>query len=169
MCVSHSADDGDDVFAKVAEALGLLARYAPRISARMRRDVKQFLFAGVSGGRYLVGLRTMMIGVDYARRAPPLDLAMMFVHEATHARLARAGFRYLEPCRERIERICIAAEIAFAERVPGSERAINSARALGESEWWTSERSTQDGIAELRRRGLPAWITKILLLLRKRT
>ena len=168
VCVSHSADDGDDVFGKVAEALRLIDMYAPRMSARMRRDVKRLLFADVSGGRYLAGLRTSMIGVDYARRAPPLELAMMFVHEATHARLAIAGFRYLGACRERIERICIAAEIAFAERVPGSETAIDSTRALYKSEWWTPERSTEDDIAGLRRRGLPDWIMRILVRLRKR-
>lgn len=169
VCVSHSADDGDDVFGKVAEALRLIARYAPRLSARMRRDVKRLLFADVSGGRYLAGLRTSMIGVDYARRAPPLELAMMFVHEATHARLARAGFPYLGECRERIERICIAAEIAFAEHVPGSETAIDNALALQETEWWTPERSADDAIDELRQRGVPKWITTILRWVRIRS
>ncbi len=168
VCVSLSTDDSDEVFAKVTEALRLIIRHAPRVSARIRKDVKTLLFADVSGGRYLAGLRTSMIGVDYARRVPPLDLAMMFVHEATHARLARAGFRYLGARRERIERICIEAEIAFAERVPGSETAIDSARALQENEWWTPERSGEDAIAELRRRGLPEWITRILLRLRRR-
>ena len=168
VCVSHSAEDADDVFEKAAEALRLIARYAPRMSARMRRDVKRLLFGDVFGGRYLAGLQTCLIGTDYARRALPLELAMMVVHEATHARLARAGFRYVGACRERIERICIAAEIAFAERVPGSGAAIDGTRALQESEWWTPEKGREDAIAALRTRGLPEWIIGILLRLRNR-
>jgi len=124
--------------------------------------VKRLLFADVSGGRYLAGLRTCLIGVGYARRVGSLDLALMIVHEATHARLSRAGFRYLGECRERIERICVAAEIAFAQRVPGSEAAVEKARALLESEWWNPQNSAEDTIAELRKRGVPAWVATIL-------
>lgn len=169
VCVAHSTDDGGDVFTKFGEALRLIATHAPRLSARMRRDVRRFLFADVSGGRYLAGLQTCLIGAGYARRVAPLDLAMMLVHEATHARLSRAGFRYVRTCRERIERICVAAEIAFAQRVPGSEAAVDRARALQDTKWWDPERSLEDAIAELRKRGVPAWVTTILRRVTRRT
>ena|SRR5437867_156669 len=167
--VADSSEAAGDVFTKVGAALHLIAKYSPRLSARLRGDLKRFLFADVSGGRYLVGLRTCLIGVGYARRVAPLELAMMMVHEATHARLSRSGFRYAGECRERIERICVAAEIAFAQRVPGSEAAVEKARALLDTEWWDPEKSAEDTIAELRKRGVPAWVTSILRRVSRRT
>src|SRR5881397_1363758 len=87
VCVAGSAEDPRDVFARAGEALRLIATHGPRFSARLRRDVKRFLFADVSGARYLTGLQTCLIGVGYARRVTPLELAMTIVHEATHGRL----------------------------------------------------------------------------------
>lgn len=162
VCVVESDANADEVFGKVEDALRLLEKYGPRFHARLRRDVKRLLFTETSGGNYLTGLRTCRIAIDFARRVPPLELAMMIVHEATHARLSRRGFSYADDCRERIERICVGAEIAFAQRVPGSDAAIGKAHALLEKEWWTSENSLDATMAELRERGVPAWLTKIV-------
>jgi hypothetical protein len=80
--------------------------------------------------RYLAGLQTCLLGVTYVRRVAPLELAMMMVHEATHARLSQHGLAYVGECRQRIERLCVAAEIAFAENVPESDALVEKARAL---------------------------------------
>jgi len=162
--------DRVEVFSRVGEALRLIFAYGPRFFGRMRRDVKSFLFSDRSGGSYLAGLETCCIGIDYVLRVAPLELAMMIVHEATHARLARAGFRYSEECRERIERICVEAEVIFAQRVPDSDAAVSRARKLLETRWWTSENSMDAALGELASRGVPTWIIRILrrISLRKR-
>lgn len=167
--VAHSAENAGDVFKKVGDALSLIARHRPRLAARLRRDVKHLLFADVSGGRYLAGLQVCLIAVGYARRVPPLELAMMIVHEATHARLSRAGFRYVGECRERLERICVRAEVAFAQCVPGSRAAVEKAQAMEQSQWWDPEKSAEATLAELRRRGVPAWVMAVLRRLVRRT
>ncbi len=145
--VAESDASADEVFGKVEQALRLLETYGPRFKARLRRDVKRLLFTDTSGGNYLTGLRTCRIAIDFARRVPALELAMMI---------------YASNCRERIERICVGAEIAFAQRVPGSDAAIGKARALLEKPWWTSENSLDATVAELRERGVPAWLTNIV-------
>jgi hypothetical protein len=156
------------VFEKVRDALRLILQYGPRFHARLRRDVKRLLFADTVGGAYLAGLATCRIGIGYARRVAALDLAMTIVHEATHARLSRLGFRYVGECRERIERACVKTEITFARSVPGSEPAIERTRALLETEWWTPQNSRQATLAELRERGVPSWLTRILALVASR-
>ncbi len=156
--VAESGADVDEVFVRVKEALRLIVRYGPRFHARLRRDVKRLLFNDMRGANYIAGLQTCRVGVDY----PPLELAMMIVHEATHARLSKAGFKYVVRCRERIERMCVEAEITFAERVPGSEAAISRVRGMLATQWWTSEHIMDARVKELAERGVPTWLVTIL-------
>ncbi len=100
--------------------------------------------------------------MDYALRHGTLDLAMMIVHEATHARLWRIGCRYDEPNRERVERICVDAEIAFAAKVPGSEEAVARSRQLLETQWWTHAEHVNRSRRELRALGCPEWLIRLL-------
>ena len=87
---------------------------------------------------------------------------MMIVHEATHARLWRAGYRYDEANRGRIERICVRAETTFASRIPDSAVAIARTEQLLESQWWTREEHQRRSLVELRTLGCPQWLVRIL-------
>jgi len=157
-----SDEEFADVLSKVTDALRLIAERGSRFHTRIVRDVRRFVFADVSGGRYIAGLQTCLIGVAYARRVPSIELAMTMVHESTHARLSKAGFRYVGECRERIERVCVAQEIAFAQRVPGSASAIDGVRGLLETKWWRPEERLEADISELKTRGIPKWLTEVL-------
>ncbi len=60
------------------------------------------------------------------KRKPPqlvARIAALFVHEATHARLMRAGFGYREEERVRVERACSRAAEAFTRRLPAGGHA----------------------------------------------
>jgi len=160
--VVRSASDRDEVFEKVRDALLLLEKHGPRFRARLSRDVNRIFVTDMWGGSYVAGLKTCCISIDFVRSASALDLAMTIVHEATHARLSRLGFSYNKECRERLERLCVGAEIAFAGRVPGSEANIRKAQALLEKEWWTPDNYADATVAELRERGVPAWLTSIV-------
>src|SRR4029077_16493007 len=60
-----------------------------------------------------------------------------------HARLARAGYRYTNDRRARIERICYNAGLVVARRIPGAERAVQSLeRSIGANDMYYS-RSVQ--------------------------
>lgn len=173
MCVAGSTDDAGDVFARVGEALPLIAKHGPRFSVRLRRDVKRLLFADVSGGRYLAGLHTYLIGVGYTRRVALLDLAMTPGDDDRTRGDSRATVQGRIPdagaCPERIERICIGAEITFAQRVPGSKDAVEKTRALLPTPWWTPEESTEATLGELSEQGVPTWLTKLMAWVSTRT
>lgn len=164
--VSGPAAQTEEVFCRVGNSLRLIREHGSRFYCRLLRDLKMILITDTSGGVYLEGLRACQIGMSSVRRWDPLDLAMTIIHEATHARLSQAGFRYSGQCKERLERVCVNAEIAFAGRIPGSGPAIERTRALLETRWWTSENSIERALQELRSRGVPEWGIKLIRFVR---
>lgn len=59
-------------------------------------------------------------------------MAMILVHEATHARLHRWGIRYSAALKTRVERLCLRNEVWFLEKVPSGAAlaALRRARLL---------------------------------------
>jgi hypothetical protein len=143
--------------------MSLIDMYDPNTAARIREDVRWLLFTDAPGGSYLAGVRAIRIGIGYARRASELELAMMIVHELTHAALYQQGMRYRSGEREQIEKICVGAEIAFARCVPHSESAIAKAEALLATAWWDAEKAAPDTIRDLVDRGVPGWLAKLIV------
>ena len=156
-------EDADDVFRRVAAALDLIDRYGIGGLDTIRNRLKRLLFTETSGGDYHHSIRTCRISVSYARRVPPVDLAMMIVHEATHARLAEEGRKYIGDQREKIERECIAEEVAFAKRIPGTEDVVARTEALLDHNWWMGKEYERSMLSELRARGVPEWIASRLV------
>lgn len=85
---------------------------------------------------------------------------MTLVHEATHARLHRAGVRYTHDLRERIEAICLKAEIDFGRRLPGAEQLVAEAQTALETRWWEAPSQQQREIGQLRALGVPGWLLR---------
>jgi hypothetical protein len=56
-----------------------------------------------------------------APETTPSELASTIVHELTHARLERAGFRSVNATRARVERICFLAQRNFVLSLPPSD------------------------------------------------
>lgn len=160
--VFEDAAIADEVFSIAAAALRLIAATDTRCYRRIRKHVATVLFAYGSGGQYLTRLRTCHISIEYARRVTPLELAMMIVHEATHARLWYIGCGYDDSVRERVERACVSAEIAFASRIPGSAEAIDKTRRLLETRWWTTAQHGHRLASTLLGLGTPHWIVRLL-------
>ena len=160
VCIAGSRTDADDVMEKTGTALRLIAKYDSVLYRQIKSDIRLLLFTGASGGSYLAGMKACRIGIAYTRRVAPVELAMTIIHEGTHARLDRTGLRYDGYQREQIERTCIAAEIAFAERIPGSEEAAKASKQLLNTRWWEPERLAEDALIELRAGGVPKWLAK---------
>ena len=81
---------------RVASALTLIRELDPSRARRLARDLARVLVAPASEqGLYLHATRTCLIDVDVAGGdgATAENLALLLVHEATHARLAALGFR----------------------------------------------------------------------------
>lgn len=140
------------------QALTLILTFAPGSLNWIRRNVKRILLSESGGATFISTMQTCRVGVAYARRASVVELAMTVVHEATHARLERAGAIYEGNCMGRIERACVASEVRFASKVPGSEAAIARVEQLLETQWWNDGPRREAARRELERFGLPEWL-----------
>ena len=136
--------DAGAVFGKVRDALCLISNADPRRLDRIRGDARRLAVAalGEAAGEWWQDLRAIAIDRRHAERQTTAAVAMTLVHEATHARIQRRGVRYRPGIRERVERVCVAQEIEFAMRVPGTEALIKGARLKLEKRWWEQHRST---------------------------
>jgi len=126
---SLSADDlFDDFVAKVSLALDLIGLHAPRRLGQVQRELRWVILVAGSANHFLPGLRAHVVGAREIREASPEFLAVSLVHEATHARLERLGFRF-KPEREwRIEALCVDEAASLAARLPGCEDLVRHTR-----------------------------------------
>jgi len=140
--------------ARLDGAVALLKQYTPLRLSYLQTDLpKLSIFpAGAALARCYHRIRLCLLDEEYllSDRTSSVDLALTLVHEGTHARLARNGFRYLDARRARIERICYAAQLIVARRIPGGDEAVRSSEgSLAASDDYYS-RSVQR-MRELRR------------------
>ncbi len=93
------------------------------------------------------------------------QVACAIVHEATHARLTRLGFRYEEPKRLRIEHICFGAERTFARRLPNGEKLlkeIDEMKSFYGEEYFSEAGQREAALEGLRTLGVPRSICWLL-------
>jgi hypothetical protein len=163
VAVAADRPTAEGIHGRVREAMGLLQRSSLEHLDLVRNSLNRLLFTESPGSDYHHAIQTCRIGIAYALRVPALELAMTLVHEATHAKLAANGRRYVGQERERIERECVEEEIAFARRVPNSDAAIAKLQELLSREWWSDESYATSMTAELRSRGIPLWLATRLV------
>jgi hypothetical protein len=161
--VAGSVSDAHLVLARLREALSLIERYDRPTLEAARARLRWILLTDSRDGEYIASIRTCRLNRGYVELASTLSLAMMIVHEACHARIDQGGLRYLRENRGKIERECVEAEVAFAQRVPNSEDAVVKARASLSSEWWDIEKHAASTISSLQERGVPAWFARWLV------
>lgn len=134
---------------QIAAALRLIKSTDPVRWSRVRRDLKRILVTEVGGPLYVHPVRAALLRAGYVHSASVAYLALTLVHEATHARLWSRGIRYAAADRERIERICVRAEVAFAERQEQHAQLVQSARAKLSERWWEKDSGSCIGEAPL--------------------
>ena len=115
------------VLARLDAALALIERYPPARFRHMLRDVRRFWVVSYPcRGAYLPDTRTIMTELSFLHRAAeftPAIVASSILHEGMHARMhaLRLNGRGLAPAsfvRDREERICRRAELAFGQALP---------------------------------------------------
>lgn len=128
------------VRARLGLALAMIDEYAPRLGARMRRDVAVIHIWRTGGTAYNPYAQMIMIDIGYAMAGQVEDLALALVHEATHARQFAMGMpkRRTRTVEARLEAHAVAESIAFAERLPPGPWRKPSLADL-QTEWWTTE------------------------------
>jgi hypothetical protein len=180
----HSRDDieiamlfdknGSAVSSKIDQALNLISEFDSRRYHQIKRDVKRIWVAVAPGysAQWMDELQTCILDTKYFRRDDVLapEMALTIVHEATHARLFKLKIGYTEAIRERVERICIKSEIAFAKRLPDGQKLVEMAKSrLQTSEnYWTNAQFQQrdlDTLADISKKN---WVVRILYPIVKR-
>lgn len=154
---------------RVANALGVIARYDARRMARIRRDLRAvlvwpFVMPGTAG-QYLDDDAICILNPEMVEKWRAIQTAMIIVHEATHARLRHCA--YVPSSAGRIEQRCKKEEIAFASRLPGSERLQQllwkEVEAVGSREYTAAARTSR-AIDHMEREGASR---ALLVLLRR--
>jgi len=174
--IGTDEDKSELVLEKVEAALRLIKTRDPRRYDRLRRDLSRIwvrLLAGARGS-FNASLSACELDARFvlAEERKPVELASVIVHEATHARIHRAGIRYRAELRHRIEAACFREEAAFARTVPDGESVRERAERWlkAPQEYWSDaslEQEFVEGSAEaLRQLGVPRWIVVMVRKLR---
>jgi hypothetical protein len=131
--VTNSRADIDtrQVLTRLAQALDLIASYAPRRYRRMQQDlagivVQRFACRGAFFPRERECLVELTFTVNPAHTVE--EIAASIVHEATHARVAQRCGPLPEAMRPREERLCRRAELEFGLALPKGQVVIERAR-----------------------------------------
>jgi hypothetical protein len=115
--------DSHELFAKITESLELIASVEPRRFRRLSRDIRRIVvtpFARANAA-YLPKSRTCYVSHEIAKKHSVANVAILLVHEATHARFEVSGVRHWPDRRARFERACVRAELAFADQLPRAQ------------------------------------------------
>jgi len=121
-----------------------------------------FVFAttGGSAAQWWRNERLVVLQSEYAAAASTTSraLAVILVHETTHAWLERMGFEYAAERRARLERICNRRALRLARRLPNADHLVTWLQREIPPDRLTDEAFHQRAVAELVRLGLPPWL-----------
>lgn len=165
---------GPVLFSKINQALDLISEFDPRRHLQIRRDMKKIWVLVAPGycANWMDELQMCILDRDYCSQdnVSASEMALIFVHESTHARLCKLKIEYTEDIRNRVERVCIKSEISFAKRLPNGQKFVEMAESrlqIPES-YWTDAQFQQrdlDTLAELRKK---TWLARIFYPIAKR-
>jgi hypothetical protein len=169
-----TADDA--TLGKVEAALLLIKRYDPARYNRLRRRLPRIWLCPLIGanGAYSLATGLCKLDVKYVQSAPPEEIASTIVHESTHAHPCLQKFGYAEKVRYRIEMLCMRQELAFVRLLPASETMQTELhrRLQAPAMIWSDDlrEELQPALATnaARSYGLPEWVIKFLLFLRRK-
>jgi hypothetical protein len=168
------SDKGTD---KIVEALGLIRDFDPVRYKRLLRDVRQILVTTLpsSVAQWADSSRACELDERYVihQETTPELVASCIVHEATHARLMRCGIGYEEEMRDRVERVCLRREIAFAAKLPaGTDRLEQVEATLAAMPDFSDKAMNErhlDGLRDaLLYLNMPAWLVDLTVSYRRR-
>lgn len=120
----------DQLFARIDDALQLIADHAPWRLNAMRRDFSRILMRRQQGVRALFdAMGNCGLDTYFVATFRPEPVASSIVHEGVHARLRRGGRTVPRDLIAWEERLCRKAEVAFGLRIPNGEPVVQRARA----------------------------------------
>ena len=85
---------------------------------RGRRVMRRILIKSTPLPYYSAAGKMCILDLATAMSGTAWQTAAVLIHEATHAYINRRWIPYTPELKDRIERICVAQELAFVERIP---------------------------------------------------
>ncbi len=120
-------------FSKIDQAFNLISEFDSLHYHQIKHNVKRIWISvlPVNYAEWVDDLQTCILDRNYLLRSDVsvCEIAQTIVHEATHARLCKLKIKYTEDIRDRVERICVKSEIAFAKRLPNGQKEIEIAES----------------------------------------
>lgn len=160
----RAVPETDRISVPVVEALRIIAATDPKTLKRIVSSTPRILIlpaAADSLGQFWWEVRACALDAGHVARDPPAEIAVTLVHEMTHARLHRLGFRYTRKLRSRLENICAKAERHFALRLPTDAREdLPPAMPTFRDDAWAVRTNLQTS-ERLRRLGCPATVMRL--------
>ena len=157
-----SKADHPALASKVLDALELIRRVDYRRYARLRRDVGRITLDRLQvAGTFVPSAGGVFLDTSHVELAHVAELALTIVHEATHARIHRAGVKVDARVRSRVEHVCIGAEIDLAAKLgPKYSTLIDAAVQKRASANWSDAERFERRVRGLREAGLPSWFVR---------
>lgn len=169
-----SSESGIEIFVKTKHATSCAAERiiaslrfieaadSPRF-ARMRKDMRRIYVFRDADPHYDHSQRACIISVASAETWSLQGLALVFVHEAIHARIARHGIHYNGTNAERIERICANEAITFAQRIEHGDILAKRIEESLQERWWEVDKITSAWSEQMADAGAPRWLVRTVL------
>ncbi len=167
-----------EILGRLVEALVQIKTYDPYRYRRVLREIERILAYLLPGHSavWLPALKRCVVDPRFILSASPQLIASAIVHEATHAALNRRHIGYAEPLRERVEKVCMHQELAFALKIPDGDQLRESIRirlASATSDWLSDaalrERRINGEFEMARHANIPGWVMGAIQSIRERT
>jgi hypothetical protein len=124
----HATDE--EMFAKIAAALDLVARVQPWRIPMLRRDFARIVVRQNTGVRAMFEhAGNCVLDTYFVAKFAPGQVGASIVHEGVHARLRRGGRVVPPDLIAWEERLCRKAELGFGLRIPDGAAVVERARA----------------------------------------
>jgi hypothetical protein len=168
--------EGEPLLRRVSEALQLIKTYDPLRYKRVLRELERIWVCVLLGNVacYVASRKGCDIDPRFVLSYSPEQLASVIVHEATHGVLHRRHIGYSEALRERVEKVCVRQELAFARKLPNGEAALEaaeSALALPPETWSDlsfRNRHREGALTTAPYLGIPLWFMRAVLRIGER-
>ena len=167
-------DDATDIelaFDRITAGLELIAGFEPHVLSHMRRGAKGILIWNTPSASSVASwhpeVKLIIVNARFlcGSETKPANVATTLVHETTHARLIRFGYR--PKIRARVEAICHRRERNFARRLPGCDvlvAAIDRQLQRDPSDW-SEDAHAGRVVKDLTELGVPSSLVQLVLRL----
>lgn len=146
---------------KIRQSIRLIQAVQPWRHASSIRPLRWILIVAGGGEAYSPELNACILDVPFVEGRSLRVVSAMIIHEGTHARLWRLGFRYDPHQRNRIERLATEAQADFLSRTKDGAALAAEALASLNSPWWGDMALFKRRSGLLRAHGFPRWLARV--------